>query len=93
MWFGAVDDCRFGHFIVCSLAVFSNILKIPQIQVLADSDEQEVVQQVQVYVIYDCIYSLNEVLESRKGGWDMNVVLFCRSSMLTSVPLMISISL
>lgn len=33
---------------VCALAVFSNILKIPQIQILADSDEQEVVQQVQV---------------------------------------------
>lgn len=30
------------------LEVFSNILKIPQIQVLADSDDQEVVQQVQV---------------------------------------------
>ena len=42
----------FSHFIVCFLAVFSNILKIPQIQVLADSDEQEVVQQVQVYVAY-----------------------------------------
>lgn len=36
-------------FIYCFfLAVFSNILKIPQIQVLADSDEQEVVQQIQV---------------------------------------------
>ena len=29
-------------------AVFSNILKTNQIQVLADSDDQEVVQQVQV---------------------------------------------
>lgn len=36
-------------------AVFSNVLKIPQIQVLADSDEQEVVQQVQVYDIYGII--------------------------------------
>jgi hypothetical protein len=29
-------------------AVFSNILKDTQIHILADSDEQEVVQQVQV---------------------------------------------
>jgi hypothetical protein len=38
------------HFVACSPAVFSNILKIPQIQVLVDSDEQEVVQQVQVSI-------------------------------------------
>jgi hypothetical protein len=84
----------FGHFIVCFLAVFSNILKIPQIQVLADSDEQEVVQQVQVYVAYMTVNTYrNELLQSWKGGWDMNVVLFCRSSMLTFVPLILSILL
>ncbi|XP_062223400.1 vacuolar protein sorting-associated protein 45 homolog isoform X2 [Phragmites australis] len=33
---------------------FSNILKIPQIQVLADSDEQEVVQQVQEFYADFC---------------------------------------
>lgn len=39
----------FGSFAVRRvLAVFSNILKIQQIQILADSDDQEVVQQVQV---------------------------------------------
>jgi len=38
---------------VCALAVFSSILKVPQIQILADSDEQEVVQQVQVNVPYN----------------------------------------
>ncbi|KAG2611537.1 vacuolar protein sorting-associated protein 45 homolog [Panicum virgatum] len=33
---------------------FSNILKIPQIQILADSDEQEVVQQVQEFYADFC---------------------------------------
>lgn len=35
-------------------AVFSNILKVNQIQVLADSDEQEVVQQVQEFFADFC---------------------------------------
>uniref|UniRef100_A0A0D9YRP1 Uncharacterized protein n=1 Tax=Oryza glumipatula TaxID=40148 RepID=A0A0D9YRP1_9ORYZ len=34
--------------------LFSNVLKIPQIQVLADSDEQEVVQQVQEFYADFC---------------------------------------
>lgn len=39
----------------CS-TVFSNILKDTQIHILADSDEQEVVQQVQVTCIHQfCI--------------------------------------
>ncbi|KAJ3692510.1 hypothetical protein LUZ60_012860 [Juncus effusus] len=33
---------------------FSNILKIPQIQILADSDEHEVVQQVQEFYVDFC---------------------------------------
>ena len=39
-----------------SFTVFSNILKDTQIHILADSDEQEVVQQVQVTCIHEfCI--------------------------------------
>ncbi|KAM0839381.1 hypothetical protein ACQ4PT_060356 [Festuca glaucescens] len=41
------------RFAECHL-FFSNILKIPQIQVLADSDEQEVVQQVQEFYADFC---------------------------------------
>jgi hypothetical protein len=48
-WCGAILNDSV-HFVACFPAVFSNILKIPQIQVLADSDEQEVVQQVQVTI-------------------------------------------
>lgn len=47
---------------MCALAVFSSVLKIPQIQILADSDEQEVVQQVQVNVPYDSFAYSNENL-------------------------------
>ena len=43
----------FWLLMVCAFAVFSSILKVPQIQILADSDEQEVVQQVQVNVPYN----------------------------------------
>lgn len=35
-------------FSLMNLSVFSNLLKDTQIHILADSDEQEVVQQVQV---------------------------------------------
>uniref|UniRef100_A0A453BPJ5 Vacuolar protein sorting-associated protein 45-like protein n=1 Tax=Aegilops tauschii subsp. strangulata TaxID=200361 RepID=A0A453BPJ5_AEGTS len=41
------------RFAECHL-FFSNILKIPQIQVLADSDEQEVVQQIQEFYADFC---------------------------------------
>lgn len=47
---------------MCALAVFSSVLKIPQIQILADSDEQEVVQQVQVNVPYDSFAYSNDNL-------------------------------
>jgi hypothetical protein len=53
-WCGGDFPYTFGSFTVCALAVFSNILKIPQIQILADSDEQEVVQQVQEFYADFC---------------------------------------
>jgi hypothetical protein len=57
------------HFVACALAVFSNILKIPQIQVLADSDEQEVVQQVQVGVI-SCVHLHMLTRMESASKWD-----------------------
>jgi hypothetical protein len=53
-WCGGDFPYTFGSFTACALAVFSNILKIPQIQILADSDEQEVVQQVQEFYADFC---------------------------------------
>jgi hypothetical protein len=41
----------FVHFVACSPTVFSSILKIPQFQVLADSDEQEVVFKLLVTMV------------------------------------------
>lgn len=43
-------------------AVFSNILKDTQIHILADSDELEVVQQVQVTQVHEFVVSTCEFL-------------------------------
>lgn len=87
----------FGSFTVCALAVFSNILKIPQIQILADSDEQEVVQQVQVsgveYVSFAYCNGICKCFRWRMTFAYVFSFCFCRSSMLIFVPLTHTISL
>lgn len=70
-WVVLID--LFLFYMVCALAVFSNILKVPQIQILADSDEQEVVQQVQVSVAYNPFAYWNCNCNCNCFGWRMTL--------------------